>query len=175
MGPLPLRCRALPLLVCALLAACAADDQPPLSASVRKSAPIVTAVPKPTARAALPKAQVTSAIGTEHAVANVIYFDSDRYRVSDEYKALLKAHAKRLLADPTLHLRIDGHADGIGPADYNLELARMRAQMVKRELMELGVPAGQLQVVGHGDGKPAAPGQDAQALAANRRVELSYR
>lgn len=173
MGPLPLPCRLAPLLCVAagaLLAACASDDQPTL-----RKAPIVAAVPKATADDPLPKVQVTSAIGTEHAVPSVIYFDSDRYRVSDEYKSVLQAHAKRLLADPNLHLRIDGHADGVGPADYNLELARMRAQMVKRELIDLGVPADQLQVVGHGDGRPAAKGASAQALAANRRVELSYR
>jgi peptidoglycan-associated lipoprotein len=165
-----------------LLAACASE--PPLLGSVRGKppqgkAPVVAAVPTPVGPPAQAGATVVAGSGTagsaEEEVASVIYFDPDEYQVKDSYRPMLQAYAKRLIADPELHLRIDGHTDDNGPADYNLELARTRAQMVMKQLVAMGVPPAQLQIVGHGKGRPKARGTSAQAQAANRRVELTYR
>jgi peptidoglycan-associated lipoprotein len=197
MRPTSNPCRlALPLSVaCSLvLAACASGKNPPLLGSVRgKPAPVVVATPTPvppegrspmqgsvtvsgsgTSASPSPAVQAANAALEDDGTA-VIYFDPDAYLVKDSYKPMLEAHAKRLIADPDLHLRIDGHTDDNGPADYNLELARMRAQMVMKQLVSLGVPPAQLQIVGHGKGRPRAKGLGAQAQAANRRVELTYR
>lgn len=183
-------CRlALPLALAAtvLLAACA-SDRPPLLGSVRKAsppqgrAPVVVATPTPvtapgvtTSVGGSGTAGPSAAPAADEDVPAVIYFDPDVYTVKDSYRPLLQTYAKRLIADPDLRLRIDGHTDDSGPADYNLELARMRAQMVMKQLISMGVPASQLQIVGHGKGQPKAKGAGAQAQAANRRVELTYR
>jgi outer membrane protein OmpA-like peptidoglycan-associated protein len=179
--PLPRRLNLPAAIACALLLAACGSDRPPLFASVKrapKPAPIVDAVPiptTPTAAGSVPSAASAASAASDEELPSVIYFDSDAYQVKDSYKPLLEAVAKRLVSDPSLHLRIDGHTDDSGPADYNLELARMRAQMVMKQLLSLGVPRDQLQAVGHGKGKPAAKGAGLQTQAANRRVELTYR
>jgi outer membrane protein OmpA-like peptidoglycan-associated protein len=179
-------CPALPLglALTLLLAACASDRDPPLLGSVRGrnlqgKAPVVAAVPTPAPGLQQPGATMVAGSGTpgpaEDETASVIYFDPDEYQVKESYRPMLLAYAKRLIADPELHLRIDGHTDDTGPADYNLDLARTRAQMVMKQLVGMGVPPAQLQIVGHGKGRPKAKGTGAQAQAANRRVELTYR
>jgi peptidoglycan-associated lipoprotein len=188
-------------LIAALLLAACGPSQPPLMKRVedaeatRPRVPIVTAQPRPTpgaeAAANAPRSLGKPAAAAKEAApvdaaaiapdASVIYFGHDRYQVDDAYAPLLQAHAKRLLADPAQLLRIDAFTDDSGPADYNLELSRMRATMVQRELRALGVPARQMQVVGHGPGERHArhaansSGTRAPTPASARRVELSYR
>lgn len=196
----PLAALATALAAAVLLTACG-PSSPPLMKRVedaeapRPRAPIVTAQPRLTpgaeaaantrslGKSAAAARESTPADATAMAPdASVIYFGHDRYQVDDTYAPLLQAHAKRLLADPAQLLRIDAFTDDSGPADYNLELSRMRASMVQRELRALGVPARQMQVVGHGPGERHARhavstsgtrGTGPQANA--RRVELSYR
>jgi peptidoglycan-associated lipoprotein len=187
MRPTSTACRlALPLglALTLLLAACASDNDPPLLRSVRGKnlqgkAPVVAAVPTPVSGLQTPGATMVAGSGTagaaEDELPSVIYFEPDEYQVKESYRPMLQAYAKRLLADPDLRLRIDGHTDDTGPADYNLELARTRAQMVMKQLVGMGVPPAQLQIVGHGKGQPKAKGSNAQSQAANRRVELTYR
>ncbi|MEW6706040.1 MAG: OmpA family protein [Pseudomonadota bacterium] len=176
------RARPLGLATALLLAACASDREPPLLDGVRKAkasqgkAPVVVAIPTPVpANDDTPRVAGSGTSGVAEKLPSVIYFQPDAYEVDESYLPVLEAYAERLLAEPGLQLRIDGHTDDSGPADYNLELARMRAQMVMRELLSMGVPKSQLQVVGHGKGRPKARGASAKAQAANRRVELSYR
>jgi peptidoglycan-associated lipoprotein len=177
-------------LLCGLLTGgCSSERSPPLFGSVRdRPAPVVIAAPKPVATPGGAQPGAVGSSGTSSSsssaaaaalaaidedTSSVIYFDPDGYLVKDNYRPMLEAHAKRLIADPRLRLRIDGHTDGIGPADYNLELARTRAQMVMKQLVSMGVPPNQLQIVGHGKGATRTGGANAQA--ANRRVELTYR
>ncbi|MED5617700.1 OmpA family protein [Ideonella sp. BN130291] len=194
--PCPTVFSALGLSLTVLLAACGSSPKPPLlnspktSASAEpKKAPVAVATPVPVPSAQGPATAAASGTSTSTGASTngspasaiaaaddndpaVIYFDSDVYTVKDEYQPLLEAHAKRLIANPKLRLRIDAHTDNNGPADYNLELARMRAQSVMKQLVALGVPPQQLQIVGHGKGRAAKGGK---AQAANRRVELTYR
>jgi peptidoglycan-associated lipoprotein len=172
---------ALGLCLAAGLAGCAESAPPlmnsprtdPAKAPVTVARPVPVPTPPPTDPAVAPPARTSDA---DDEMPSVIYYAPDVYTVKEEYRPLLQAHAKRLIADPKLKLRIDAHTDDSGPADYNLELARMRAQVVMKQLIALGVPASQLQVVRHGKGgRPAAKGGGAPTQAENRRVELSYR
>jgi peptidoglycan-associated lipoprotein len=188
MPPRPTVFPALGLSLVVWLAACSSAPKPPLLNSPKstasaepKKAPVAVATPNP-----VPSPSSSGGTGNGSNAGNVaatanddddnpavIYFDSDVYTVKEEYQPLLEAHAKRLIANPRLRLRIDAHTDNNGPADYNLELARMRAQSVMKQLVALGVPQQQLQIVGHG--KNGRPAKSSKAQAANRRVELTYR
>ena len=172
---------ALLLVTLALLVGCG-PPAPPLMKRVEDAsaapprAPIVVAQPRPVNAAEAGTAATRGLVPPPSPAADaapeasVIYFGHDRYQVDEAYAPLLQAHAKRLLSDPGLMLRIDAFTDDSGPADYNLELSRMRALTVQRELRALGVPARQMQVVGHGPGR-----SQRGAHASARRVELSYR
>jgi peptidoglycan-associated lipoprotein len=69
-------------------------------------------------------------------------------------------------------IELAGHADERGTEEYNLQLSQKRAAAVKKYLVDLGLPAGDLKTVGYGENKPAMQGSNEEAWTANRRVEF---
>ena len=105
---------------------------------------------------------------------NVVYFGYDQDNITHRYELILLAHCKRLLENPDLKLRIDGHTDERGSAEYNIALGERRAKSV-RSFMELkGIPNYRLVVVSYGKEKPAVIGRSEEAWRLNRRAELHY-
>lgn len=103
-----------------------------------------------------------------------VYFDFDNYAIDPTYQDMLAQHAKVLVAEPSVSIRIEGHADDRGSAEYNLALGQRRAEAVKRALNILGVPDQQLRATSWGEEKPQATGEDESAWARNRFAELVY-
>src|SRR5437899_13064432 len=70
---------------------------------------------------------------------------------------------------------VQGYTDQQGPAEYNRRLAERRAIVVKRFLIDLGVPESAIKMVTMGpDGLLCDdPGKECQEL--NRRVHLEFR
>jgi chemotaxis protein MotB len=77
-------------------------------------------------------------------------------------------------------LRVDGHTDrvplGAGSAFAdNWELSQARALSVVRYMIDAeGLPANRLAATGFGEFQPIDAGEDAAALARNRRIELKF-
>lgn len=84
---------------------------------------------------------------------------------------ILQQHAAYLNNHPGVRVKIHGHADNFGSAEYNGFLARLRANSVARLLMQEGVPQSAIILVTWGSERPLARPED---HAANRRVELEY-
>jgi outer membrane protein OmpA-like peptidoglycan-associated protein len=87
--------------------------------------------------------------------------------------------ASRVSGDPIQNIRLVGHADSSGDADYNLRLAKRRAESVEAQLRAaitaLGpVPAGTLNIVtlSRGEARGIAPNTTADGRARNRRVTV---
>lgn len=108
-------------------------------------------------------------------VARVVYFDFDSYVVKPEFQSVVEAHARFLKANANRKVVIEGHTDERGGREYNLALGQRRAEAVQRSLTLLGVSAAQVESVSFGKEKPANPGHDEEAMAQNRRAEISYR
>ncbi len=89
-----------------------------------------------------------------------IYFDLDKYEVKDEYKDLVAAHAKYLVANRGFKVLLQGNTDERGSREYNLSLGQKRAEAVKRSLVLLGVKEDQIESVSLGEEKPKNPGHD---------------
>ena len=104
-----------------------------------------------------------------------IYFDLDKYEVKDEYKDLLAAHAKYLVANRGFKMLIQGNTDERGSREYNLSLGQKRADAVKRSLTLLGAREDQLESVSLGEEKPKSAGSDDAAWAENRRADMLYK
>ena len=102
----------------------------------------------------------------------IVYFDLDQSSIKEEYRAVLAAHAAKLAANPSMSLRLEGHADERGSREYNIGLGERRAQAVKRALMLNGVSASALETISFGEEKPAAQGTGEGSWSQNRRVEL---
>ena len=105
----------------------------------------------------------------------IIYFAYDRSEVDPKYADLLAAHARRLASDPSMQLRLQGHADERGSREYNIGLGERRAQAVRRLLLIQGASSRQLSTVSYGEERPAAFGSTESDYEKNRRVELAYR
>ncbi len=73
-------------------------------------------------------------------------------------------------------LRVDGHTDKVPIANLqfrsNWELSSARAISVVRFLIDAGVPANRLVAAGFGEYQPLDPGNTADALRRNRRIEF---
>jgi len=103
-----------------------------------------------------------------------IYFDFDSSTVKPEYSDAIAVHADELIDNPGLEVRLEGHTDERGSREYNIGLGERRAQAVRQALLLQGVSRDQLSTVSYGEEQPAVTGDDEEAWAMNRRVEIVY-
>lgn len=102
-----------------------------------------------------------------------IYFDTGKDTLGPDSQPTLQEIAKLLTANPQLKIRVVGHTDNQGTADYNLDLSRRRAASVVRELtLKYGVAANRLDSFGCGLYAPVASNESEEGRSKNRRVEL---
>jgi OOP family OmpA-OmpF porin len=66
---------------------------------------------------------------------------------------------------------VDGHADS---AEASFALSSARAEVVKRRLVELGIPADRIRVESRGDASPIVWRGAGVREPQNRRVELTF-
>jgi outer membrane protein OmpA-like peptidoglycan-associated protein len=77
----------------------------------------------------------------------------------------------RILANSQIKkVRVEGHTDNQGKADYNQELSDERARAVVEYLVAKGVPEGRLEAKGYGASQPIAKNTSPRGRAKNRRV-----
>jgi len=70
-------------------------------------------------------------------------------------------------------IRISGHTDSDGDADYNQWLSEARANTVVAYLADSGVDAARLSGFGQGETQPIATNETPEGKAANRRIEFT--
>jgi outer membrane protein OmpA-like peptidoglycan-associated protein len=103
-----------------------------------------------------------------------IFFEFDSAKIKEESFSILNQVALTVLANPQLKkIRIEGHTDERGAAEYNLELSQRRAESVVDYLVGRGVAAERLEGVGYGLSRPVDPAHNEEAWAKNRRVEFT--
>jgi OmpA-OmpF porin, OOP family len=68
---------------------------------------------------------------------------------------------------------IVGHADTVGTNAYNNKLSTMRAENVKKALVERGIAAERISARGVGEKDLAVPTPNEKRLRANRRVSIT--
>jgi peptidoglycan-associated lipoprotein len=107
-------------------------------------------------------------------LTNVIYFDFDSSEVRADFTDIVARHALILANDPSVRVRLEGHADERGSREYNIGLGERRAQSVRRMLMIQGASASQIATVSFGEERPVELGSDEDSWAQNRRVEIKY-
>lgn len=76
---------------------------------------------------------------------------------------------------PGMRIAIEGHTDAEGSAEYNQRLSVRRARAVVAYLVKVGADKKQLEAVGYGLTRPAAPNDTDENMARNRRIEFSVR
>lgn len=138
--------------------------------------PIVTPAAESNPAASAPRAAPTDAAlaapSAKHPSPWVVArFDSEQLVARDND---LPALAAALRADPGAEIVLEGHADQRGEPARNRALSVERATWAQSRLVELGVSATRIAVVGIGAERPAAQGEDDAAVASNRRVEVRW-
>lgn len=101
-----------------------------------------------------------------------IFFAYDRSDISSEAAATLQAKLPILRENPSIRIRIEGHADERGSIEYNLALGLRRAQAVKDYLAGYGIDASRLTIESYGEDRPLDPASNERAWAQNRRAEF---
>ncbi len=169
----------------ALLAACSSTPpaSPPVAAAppVPAQAPVAPqpAAPMQSTPVAAPKSDAMALpayLDPKNPIATQrsVYFDFDVYTVKPEFAQMLEMHGKFLATNPGVKIKVEGHADERGGAEYNLALGQKRADAVVRALKIYGVKDAQMESISFGKEKPKATGHDEAAWAQNRRVDLAY-
>ena len=105
--------------------------------------------------------------------ARTVYFGYDSSDIDTAGQGVIANYGKYLTSSSAAKVRLEGHTDERGSAEYNIALVERRAQTVARELKALGVTDAQLAIVSYGKERPAVPGSDEAAYAKNRRVEVT--
>lgn len=103
-----------------------------------------------------------------------IYFDFDKDEIKSEYRALIEAHAKYLLANADARTILQGNADESGTHEYNLSLGQRRSVAVKKVMNLLGVQDKQIETVSYGEEKANPNCPDDACKQQDRRVEIVY-
>jgi len=105
--------------------------------------------------------------------ATVLFkFNSDK--LDDDAKQQLDQIASQTSSSKRFFVAIEGFTDKTGPADYNDQLSRRRAQRVMDYLVgEKDMPVYRVQFVGLGETKLVDTGHTRDSRAKNRRVEVT--
>lgn len=103
-----------------------------------------------------------------------IYFDYDSDAVKAEFRPLIEAHAKYLLANSNAKMILQGNTDERGTREYNLALGQRRSVSVKKSLNLLGVQDKQIETVSYGEERATPNCANDDCFSKNRRVDIVY-
>jgi outer membrane protein OmpA-like peptidoglycan-associated protein len=106
----------------------------------------------------------------------IVHFEFDRAQLAKGSSEFVERLGRFLASNPQLwsSLKIEGHTDTRGTADYNLKLSENRAQAVRQTLAQTGVPDDRMVSRGMGLTSPLDANVSDLSHARNRRVELSF-
>ena len=106
-------------------------------------------------------------------ILEAVFFENNKdviqprsYPVLDKVAAILASHPE------IAKVRVEGHTDNKGKADYNRNLSQRRAQAVAAYIVSKGVKSERLESHGFGPEQPIADNAKADGRAKNRRVEF---
>ncbi len=103
-----------------------------------------------------------------------VYFDFDKYDLTETTRATIRQNADWLRANPGHSIVIEGHCDERGSIEYNLALGEKRANATREFLRSLGIGNTKVRIVTFGEERPADPRSNEAAWAKNRRAEFKF-
>jgi peptidoglycan-associated lipoprotein len=101
-----------------------------------------------------------------------VFFDFDQWSIREDQKEVMAKNSQWLKSNPNVKVRLEGHCDERGTAEYNLALGQKRAEGVKSFLEGLGISSQRMATVSYGEERPLDPGHNEAAWMKNRRVDI---
>ena len=98
-----------------------------------------------------------------------VHFAFDSSAVRKDEKPKIASVADYLKSHPGDALRIEGHCDERGTAEYNRSLGERRALALREEMVKLGIDPNYIETVTYGFDRPVDTGHNEAAWAQNRR------
>ena len=95
----------------------------------------------------------------------LVFFDFDKSDISGDARQTLEQAVAAAKSQGATRINLTGHTDTVGSAAYNMKLSIRRAEAVKKVLVDLGVPADEISVVGKGKTEPAGADSGRRARA----------
>ncbi len=167
------------------------ETRPDYNYGIPKRAPLTRTQVAPRQVASAPMAEqvrvvevpvekvVTQEVIKEVEVERVIFpgvaFHFDSAKLTDLGKGQIFLAAQRLKDKSDITIVVEGHTDSVGTDEYNQKLGMRRAEVIMKELADLGVDAGRMSTVSMGESKPMVNQDNPWAHALNRRVEFQVR
>ena len=105
----------------------------------------------------------------------IIQFGHNSMRLSDEAREMLEPIVDFGLSHPVSKILVEGYTDSLGHPVYNKNLSRMRAEVVKKYLVDKGLPEAKIEAVGMGPQNPIADNDTFEGRKLNRRIEISVK
>lgn len=99
-----------------------------------------------------------------------VTFETGSAEFSGNYAQVLDVGVAVLTRDQSLQLVIEGHTDGLGPAEVNLDLSQRRAEAVLNYFVDNGIAPERLTAIGKGETEPVASNDTPEGQARNRRI-----
>jgi peptidoglycan-associated lipoprotein len=101
-----------------------------------------------------------------------IYFEFDQWSIREDQKEVMVKNSQWLKANSNAKVRLEGHCDERGTAEYNLALGQKRAEAAKAFLEGLGISNQRMATISYGEERPLDGGHNEAAWAKNRRVDV---
>jgi peptidoglycan-associated lipoprotein len=98
-----------------------------------------------------------------------VFFGYDQWTLSDAGMEALNRDAQWLKAHPGAVMKVEGHCDERGTADYNVVLGDKRAKAARSYLIESGVSPRQVAIVSYGKERPFCTDPAESCYQQNRR------
>ena len=98
-----------------------------------------------------------------------VFFGYDQWALSDSGMEALNLDAQWLKDHPGAVMKVEGHCDERGTADYNIVLGEKRAKTARGYLIESGVASKQVAIVSYGKARPFCSDPAESCYQQNRR------
>lgn len=101
-----------------------------------------------------------------------IYFDFDKADLRDDAIPILKEAVRILNKHPEADILITGNCDIRGSEAYNEKLGRRRAEVVKRFMLDKGIPEENIRIISRGKLDAIAPITDLVGMQKDRNAQF---
>ena len=115
------------------------------------SQPVQPVITPPAEPATVPPAVQPQHLSPKEIILKPVYFAFDNHQLTREGEDQLKVVYQLMKDYPVIRIKLIGHADAKGPAEYNLVLSERRASSSMKYLVNLGIESGRLSAVGIGE------------------------
>jgi OOP family OmpA-OmpF porin len=100
-----------------------------------------------------------------------IEYDINSAEIRPQYQDQVAKVGEFMKKNPTTTALIEGYADEVGPAGYNLQLSQQRAEKVVQSLVDnYGIDKSRLSAKGYGEAKPVSSNVSEVGKQQNRRI-----